>query len=72
MATSINRTQQLEEANAYGRFGSKASLQAAGVPTKQHNVGAKKKAAKKSEPKAPAKKATAKKSAAKKPAAKKS
>ena len=72
MATSIDRTQQLAEASAYSRFGSKASLQAAGVPTKQHNVGAKKKAAKKSQPKAPAKTAVAKKSSAKKTSVKKS
>lgn len=79
MATSINRTLQLQEAHAKSRFGSKASLQAANVPTRQHNVDVKAKAAaKKAAPSksaakkaAPAKK-TATKSAAKKSATKKS
>lgn len=82
MATSINRTQQLAEAHTKSRFGSKASLQAANVPTKQHNVGVEAKkaeskaksassTAKKVEKSAP-KKATAQKSAAKKTATKKS
>ena len=82
MATSINRTQLLGEAHKHGYFAQKASLQAANVPTNQHNVGvaAKKAEAKTqtkssapketSEPKTTAKKTAAKKTPAKKSAAK--
>lgn len=59
MATTTNRTQQLVEAHKHGRFGQKASLQAAGVELPQHNVKTTKKAAKKT-----AKKSTAKKTSA--------
>lgn len=79
MATSINRTQLLEEAHRASRFGSKASLQAANVPTNQHNVGATAKKAEaktQTKPSAPKEasesKTTTKKTAAKKTPAKKS
>jgi len=66
MTYQVNRTQQLAEAHARSRFGQKASLQAAGVPTAQHNAGEKpKKAAKKSSSGATSKKTAAKKTAKK-------
>ena len=68
MATSINRTQLLGEAHRASRFGSKASLQAANVPSVQHNV---KSEAKKASAKTPAKQSTTKKAAAKKSTTKK-
>lgn len=74
MTTSINRTQLLGEAHRASRFGSKASLQAANVPTNQHNVGTetKKAAAKTKSTTTPAKKTASKQAKAKKSAAKKS
>lgn len=74
MNYQVDRTEQLEEAHKKGRFAQKASLQAAGVPTRQHNVKVKrtkKQAAKKTTTKkSAAKQTTAKKSAAKKTAKK--
>lgn len=67
MTYATNRTQQLVDAHNRGRFGQKASLQAAGVPLPQHNSGAKKLLTKKAAAKKPA---SAKKSVSvKKPAA---
>lgn len=64
MAYTVDKTEQLSEAHKRSRFGQKASLQRAGVPTRQHNVGVTKSSAK-------PKPAAVKKTAAKKPAAKK-
>lgn len=62
MNYQVDRTAQLADAHTKSRFGQKASLQAAGVPAKQHNVKTKKKAksAKKSAAKKVAKKSTVK------------
>lgn len=64
MATRIDRTQQLLEAHKHGRLAQKASLQAANVPTRQHNVDVKTKT-KKQTAKKTASKSTAKKTAKK-------
>ena len=65
MSYTVDRTAQLETANLRSRFGQKASLQAQGVPTKQHNVNVTSKAAKKTTAKKTAKKSSAKKAAKK-------
>ncbi len=76
MSYATDRVSQLSEAVKRSRFGSIASLRAAGTPTKQHNSKTTKTAKAKPAPKPAAKKvaapAPAKKTAAKKTAAKKS
>lgn len=73
MPYTIDKTAALEEAVKKGYRARATQLRAEGVPTKQHNVGAKKGTAKKTAAKkSTAKKTTAKKSSAtKKTAAKK-
>lgn len=61
MSYEYDRTAQLASAHVLGRFGQKASLQAAGVPTRQHNVGVETE-----KPKVTSKKTAAKKVASKK------
>lgn len=71
MSGTVDRTQQLVEADRNGRFAQKASLQAVGVPLPQHNAKTTKAAAKKAAPeKAPTKKAAPSKPVAKKTATK--
>ena len=77
MSYTIDRVNQLAEAVRRSRFGSIASLRAAGTPSNQHNSKttkakpAQKTAAKKVAAPAPSKKTAAKKTAAKKTPAKK-